>query len=81
MEHYVVINDWVNDLEYGIGILGVTHSLEEAIKIFNNSVGEEKKYANEHGYEIFEDSDVVFDAGKYGEYMVFHTRIYIQLVV
>lgn len=78
MEHYVIIHEWANDYEYDVGVLGVAHSLEEAKEIFNNSVDDEKKYADEHGYEIFEDSDVIFDAGKYGEYIVFHTRMYIQ---
>lgn len=78
MKHYVVINEWTNDFEYGITILGIAHSLGEAKEIFNNNVGDEKKYADEHGYEIFEDNDVIFDAGKYGEYIVFHTRTYIQ---
>lgn len=78
--HYVVVNEWANDYEYDVSILGVAHSLEEAKKIFNNIVGEEKEYADEHGYEIFEDDDEIFDAGKYGEYIVFHTRTYIQWV-
>lgn len=78
MEHYAIINEWANDYEYDVAIIGIAHSLEEAKGIFNNSVGDEKKYADEHGYEIFEDNDVIFDAGKYGEYIVFHTRTYIQ---
>lgn len=78
MEHYVIIHEWANDYEYDVSVLGVAHSLEEAKQIFNNSVDDEKKYADEHGYEIFEDNDVIFDAGKYGEYIVFHTRMYIQ---
>lgn len=43
MEHYVVINDWSNDYECGVTILGVAHTSEEAKEIFNNSVGDEKK--------------------------------------
>ena len=78
MKHYVIIHEWANDYEYDVGILGVTHSLKEAKEIFNHCVDDEKKYADEHGYEIFDDNDVIFDAGKYGEYIVFHTRMYIQ---
>ena len=78
MKHYVIIHEWANDYEYDVSVLGVAHSLGEAKEIFNNSVDDEKKYADEHGYEIFEDDDMIFDAGKYGEYIVFHTRMYIQ---
>lgn len=78
MKHYIVIHEWSNDYEYEINILGIAHSLEEAKEIFNNSVGDEKEYAEKHGYEIFIDNDVVFDAGKYGDYILFHTHIYIQ---
>lgn len=80
MKHYVVVNEWANDYEYDVIILGIAHSLEEAKEIFNNNVDDERKYAYEYGYEIFEDNDVIFDAGKYGEYIVFHTRTYIQEV-
>ena len=58
MKHYVIIHEWANDYEYGVSVLGVAHSLEEAKEIFNNSVDDEKKYADEHGYEIFEDNQV-----------------------
>jgi hypothetical protein len=80
MKHYVVVNDWVNEYESGTSILGVAHSLEEAKEIFNNSLAEEKHYAEEYGWEIYDDCETVFDAGKDGYYISNHTNLYIQLV-
>lgn len=78
MEHFVVINDWSNDYESGVAILGVAHSLEEAKEIFNANVVDEKNHAEEHGYEIYSDNEVDFDAGEDGYYAREHTRVYIQ---
>lgn len=80
MKHYVIIHDWSNEYESDIVILGVTHTMEEAKTIFNNSVNEEKNYAEEWGYEIFTDCDEDFDAGEMGYYSTKHTRVYIQEV-
>ena len=80
MEHFVVINDWSNEFECDVTILGVTHSLKEAKKFFNEVIGDEKSYAQEHGYEIYDDYETVFDAGKAGNYAREHTRVYIQKV-
>jgi hypothetical protein len=80
MEHFVVVNDWAYEYESGTTILGVTHSLEEAKEIFNQSYTNEKRYAEEHGYEIYDDCETVFDAGEEGYYVNNHTNLYIQLV-
>ena len=80
MEHYVVILDWASDYECGVEILGVTHTIEEAKVIFNNSVGDEKHHAKEFGYEIYTDCETDFDASEYGYYAKEHTRLYIQEV-
>jgi hypothetical protein len=78
MEHYVVVHEWSCDYENGSTVLGVGHSLEEAKVIFNNNIDEEKEYAKENGYEIYDDTDVVFDAGEEGYYSRSHTMMYIQ---
>ena len=80
MEHFIIINDWSNDYECGVTILGVAHTLEEAKEIFNNCVGDEKNHAEEHGYEIYTDYETDFDAGEDGYYAREHTRVYIQKV-
>lgn len=80
MNHFVVVNDWANKFENGIIILGVAHSLEEAKEIFNKQLVEEKEYAEEHGFEIYDDCETVFDAGEDGYYVNNHTHLYIQMV-
>lgn len=80
MKHYVIVNDWANDYETGTTILGVEHSLEEAKEVFNHYLAEEKKYAEDHGFEIFDDCETVFDAGEGGRYIINHTNLYIQMV-
>lgn len=77
-EHYVIINDCVIGCDYAVAILGVVHTLEEAKKIFNEYAAEEKQYAEEHNFEIYNDDEVDFDAGEDGAYMSNHTRVYIQ---
>ena len=78
MKHFVVVNDWANKYENGTTILGVAHSLDEAKEIFNEYLNEEKKYAEEHGFTIYEDCDTIFDAGEDGYYITNHTNLYIQ---
>ena len=80
MKHYVIVNDWANNYESGTTILGVAHSMEEAKEIFNQSLADEKKYAEEHDYEIYDDCDTVFDAGEDGYYISNHTNLYIQMI-
>ena len=80
MKHYVVLCDWaVNDAE-GVNITGVAHSLEEAKEIFAKAVVDEKKYAEDNGWEIYEDLDVCFDAGEDGYYATEHAIFYIEEV-
>lgn len=80
MNHFVIVNDWANEYESGTTILGVAHSMEEAKEIFNNSLVEEKQYAEEEGFTIYDDCETVFDAGEDGYYQVNHTLLYIQMV-
>lgn len=80
MKHYVVVNDWANEYESGTNVLGVAHSLEEAKKIFNESLVDEKQYAEERGFEIYDDCETVFDAGEEGYYISNHTHLYIQMI-
>lgn len=80
MKHYVIINDWANECESGTTILAVVHSIEEAQEIFNECVVDEKLYAKEMGFEIYDDCETVFDAGEDGYYVSNHTNLYIQMV-
>lgn len=80
MKHYVIVNDWSNEYESGTTILGVVHSLEEAKEIFNTSLVDERNYAEENSFTIYDDCETVFDAGKDGYYITEHTNLYIQMV-
>jgi len=80
MEHYVVVHEWVCDYENGSTVLGVGHSPEEAKLIFNRHIDEEIYYARENGFEVYDHTDCVFDAGESGYYSRNHTLIYIQSV-
>jgi hypothetical protein len=80
MKHYVIVNDWANEYNSGITILGVAHSLEEAKEIFNKSLVDEKACAEIDGFTIYDDCETVFDAGEDGYYTINHTKLYIQVV-
>lgn len=80
MGHFVIVHDWSNTYESGTTILGVAHSLEEAKEIFNQSLADEKQYAEDHGFTVFDDCETVFDAGEEEYYACNHTNLYIQLV-
>lgn len=82
MKHYVILCDSAVD---GMGYdethtIAVTHTLEKAKKIFAKAIVDEKQYAEEHGWEIFADTDTEFDAGEGGYYAVEHTHFYIEEV-
>lgn len=81
MRHYVVLCDWAMNDSEGVDITGVAHSLEEAKEIFAKTVVDEKKYAEDHDWEIYEDLDVCFDAGESGYYASEHVHFYIQEVM
>lgn len=80
MKHYVIVHNWANEYDSGSTILGVTHSMEEAKKIFNEKLAEEKEYAEENNFVIFDNWDTVFDAGEYGDYNSNHTYLFIEMV-
>lgn len=78
MKHYVVVLDWATEEDAAIDILGVTHSIEEAQEIFNAQLLQERKFAEDNGYDIDEDNAVMFGAGKMGYWRDNHTMLYIQ---
>lgn len=80
MKHFVVFIDWATEYDNGVTVLGVVHSMEEAKEIFNKSLAEEKQYAEENDFEIYEDCETVFDAGDGGYYIINHIRLCIEIV-
>lgn len=82
MTHYVVLCDWAADrtCESGVDINAVTHTLGLAKAIFAKEVVEQRRYAEENGWDILTDTDTEFDAGHFGYYNAEHTHLYIQEV-
>lgn len=80
MKHYVVVLEWAAEYECGSNVIGVAHSLEDAKRIFKEIAIEEKEYAIEHGWIIYDDLPTVFEAGQDGNYITNHTNLYIQEV-
>lgn len=84
MKHFVVMCDWAissSFIDCGVDVTGVAHSLEEAKEIFAKAVVDEKKYAEDNGWTIYEDSDAEFDAGEEGNYTEEHAHFFIQEVM
>lgn len=79
--HYVVVLDWAVEDDEAVTILGVTHTLEDAKKIFNENLPEQKGYTDEYGYEVYTDTDVMYEAGVSGEWRKEHIALYIQGVI
>lgn len=76
--HYVVVLDWAVEDDESVIILGVAHTLDDAKKIFNENLPEQKGYTEEYGYEVYEDTDVKYEAGVSDYWRTEHTALYIQ---
>ena len=82
MKYYVVLCNWsLLSGEFGTDIIGIAHSLEEAREIFDKAVIDYKANAEYNNWEIYEDSDVEFDAGAKSYYRLEHTNLYIEGVL
>ena len=79
--HYVIVLDWAENDAEGVDIIAVKHTIEEAKEVFNEKLAEEKAYAIEREYEIYDETDTSFDAGESGYYAASHTTLYIQGVI
>jgi ATP-dependent protease ClpP protease subunit len=81
MTHYLVIHDWAQGIHGDtLDIKGIAHSLEEAKQIFKEHVAESKEVAKEGSYIIYDDNDVIFDAGAENYYLNKHEKLYILMV-
>lgn len=83
-KHYVVMCDWSATIDGmingNVDIAGIAHSLEEAKEILAKVSIDEKQYAQENQWIVYEDSDVEFDAGEIDYYAAEHVHFYIQEV-
>ena len=77
MKHYAVFLEWSTEEDADSNILSVEYSLEEAKEIFKKAADQERKFAEESGWEIYEDTDIAFSAGEDWYY----SRLYIQEVM
>ena len=69
MKVYVVLARWCVEFENATCICGVYTNEEKAKAKLKERVDvEERDYAEEHGWTIYEDTDLCFDAGLDGEY-------------
>lgn len=76
-KHYIIVLDWASDDDANTCILGVRHSLEEALEVFKEHVEEEREFANDRNWCVETDTDLEFSAYEDGYYVSEHTRIHI----
>ena len=80
-KHWVVIAEWCVDYQGGFSVVGVFHSFEKAHDAFVARVeSDDRKQAEENGYDILEDNDICFDSGKTGYYSQDHICVCIKEV-
>ena len=77
-KHYVIVLDWATEDDSDVQILGVANTLDDAKEIFEEHLAEEKKIAEENGYEIDTENGAIFDAGIMGYWRDNHITLYIQ---
>lgn len=79
--HWVVIAEWCVDYQGGLTVVGVYHTPEDAHDAFMNRVeSDDRILAEEYKYDIFEDTNTVFDSGKKGYYSQDHICVRIEEV-
>lgn len=81
MKHYVVVLVWASEGENDSNILCVAHSFEEAKKVFDDTIDEERQIAEDNNWVIYENNDTVFEAGEDGHYCENHSKLYIMEVI
>ena len=80
MKHYVVMVDWATQDDENVDIVGVAHTMDEAKEIFQKRLVIERELADEHEYEITDDSETLFEAGDMGYWRDDHIILYIEEV-
>lgn len=78
MEHYAIIKSTAHACDENILLLAITHSEEEARKIFLNEVKIERIFAIGHGYVFYADTETEFEAGEEGKFCENHVAVYIM---
>lgn len=70
---YVVLLEWAANDDYGVNVIAVADSADEAEAIFAKEVETEKTIADQNGWEVYSDTESEFDAGCPGFYNENHT--------
>ena len=74
--HWIVLAERYIDYEGGQDIVEVCHSEDEACKALQNRVDtDDRLFAEENDYKIYEDTPLCFDAGEDGFYDENHTAV------
>lgn len=80
LQHWVIVSEWSVGYDSGHEVLGVYHNENDACEALKKLSDGERKFANDFGYEIYEDTPYCFDAGKDGEYATEHTFLTVTCV-
>jgi hypothetical protein len=75
IHHYVLINEWALNGNYGRDIVGIAHTKEELREIFKSAEAKEREIARENKWEIFNDTkdEFRFEAAETDYYPEAHT--------
>ena len=75
-KHWVIVAEWCLDYQGDFSVVGVYHTFKEAQKAFKKRVDtDDRIFANQSGYKIFEDSPTTFDSGMDGYYCEDHISV------
>ena len=78
MKHYIVICEYCVCGECGVDIIGVRHTEEEALALYNEQLPIERKCAEENGYDVTEETEKYFVACEDSNYCDEHINLYIE---
>lgn len=80
-EHWVLLIESTIDCDSYLSCEGVYHSQEDAVKNLKKAADSVRQEVEESGYEIFEDSEICFDAGILGDYISDHIVICVKHII
>ena len=80
MKYWYVETNWSTEYECGGDVIAIYPENEEykAKKVFAKVVAEEKQYAEDENYFVYEDTDDFFSAGEDGYYLTAHTEVMLK---
>lgn len=79
-KYFVVICNYSIEGESGVDIIGVKEKLEDAKKIYQKQLKEEKQNAKNNNYDYIEEDLMSYSSYIDGEYLFNHIDLYIEEV-